>query len=117
MAYLERFELPTQCLEGTCSVQLSYRYIILIKKPYIYSYLKSEENAVLRDVEAYTIEVYTMEYYRWNAPPTLFGCPTPCAAAPPVPSTIPFIKSLTVAFIFRFSISFCGVLEPWVLCC
>ena len=27
VAYLEGFEPPTYCLEGSCSIQLSYRYI------------------------------------------------------------------------------------------
>ena len=29
MAYLEGFEPPTYCLEGSCSIQLSYRYSFL----------------------------------------------------------------------------------------
>ena len=28
MAYLEGFEPPTHALEGRCSIQLSYRYIL-----------------------------------------------------------------------------------------
>ena len=37
MARLERLELPTRCLEGSCSIQLSYRRALLQSIPSVRS--------------------------------------------------------------------------------